>query len=143
MRVGTIRMNFTDAKRNTPFYRKLMEIIIGRELKKEEVVHHIDENPSNNSPNNLMVFPNSKEHTQYHYHKEREGLIKEGKYKYPNQLQAEKYQRSKHNISQKGILKRMQKDEGDHLCNECSRKFKNKKALANHLRWHKGFWRVK
>jgi len=39
---------------------------IGRELKDEEVVHHIDENRSNNSPENLMVFANTAEHSAYH-----------------------------------------------------------------------------
>lgn len=39
---------------------------IGRQLAENEVVHHIDENKSNNSPENLMVFANIAEHTAYH-----------------------------------------------------------------------------
>jgi hypothetical protein len=39
-----------------------MEITIGRALEKHEVVHHIDGNPSNNSPDNLMVLKSQSEH---------------------------------------------------------------------------------
>ena len=39
---------------------------LGRELKNEEVVHHIDENRSNNAPENLMIFANTSEHSAYH-----------------------------------------------------------------------------
>lgn len=39
---------------------------LGRELKDEEVVHHIDENRSNNAPENLMIFANTAEHSAYH-----------------------------------------------------------------------------
>lgn len=39
---------------------------LGRKLKDCEVVHHIDFNRSNNSPENLMIFANNAEHTAYH-----------------------------------------------------------------------------
>ena len=39
---------------------------IGRYLKDNEVVHHIDENKRNNNPNNLMVFKNNSYHTSFH-----------------------------------------------------------------------------
>lgn len=34
-----------------------MEISIGRKLKKEEIVHHIDLNKRNNQIDNLFLFP--------------------------------------------------------------------------------------
>ena len=43
------------------------EELLGRPLKSGEVVHHIDENKSNNSLNNLMVFKTKNDHTGYHH----------------------------------------------------------------------------
>lgn len=42
------------------------ETMLGRELKDSEVVHHIDGNRANNSPDNLMVFKTKADHTAYH-----------------------------------------------------------------------------
>ena len=42
------------------------EKILGRQLKKEEVVHHIDSNRLNNSISNLMVFATHSDHASYH-----------------------------------------------------------------------------
>lgn len=39
---------------------------LGRYLKPEEVVHHIDENKMNNNPDNLMVFATKADHTSFH-----------------------------------------------------------------------------
>ena len=47
-------------------HRLVVENFIGRELTEEEVVHHIDSNRQNNSINNLMIFPNQKEHAKFH-----------------------------------------------------------------------------
>ena len=47
-------------------HRVLAEKMIGRKLKKGEVVHHIDGNHRNNSPENLMVLKNQKEHAELH-----------------------------------------------------------------------------
>ena len=44
----------------------IAEQILGRKLKKEEVVHHIDLNRSNNTPNNLMIFATSGDHSAFH-----------------------------------------------------------------------------
>ena len=47
-------------------HRLVMEKILGRYLTCEEVVHHIDNNPSNNSPDNLMLFSNKAAHRRHH-----------------------------------------------------------------------------
>ena len=39
---------------------------IGRQLKKDEVVHHKDKDKSNNNPENLMVFTTMAAHTAFH-----------------------------------------------------------------------------
>ena len=47
-------------------HRIVAERMLGRELKKGEVVHHIDGNKRNNSPDNLMVFNSQGEHAKWH-----------------------------------------------------------------------------
>lgn len=42
------------------------ENMIGRHLHTTEVVHHKDENRSNNDPNNLMVFKTKGDHSRFH-----------------------------------------------------------------------------
>ena len=44
----------------------IMEKKIGRYLKPEEVVHHIDGNPRNNHPDNLYLCKNQSEHAKIH-----------------------------------------------------------------------------
>lgn len=41
---------------------------LGRYLLPQEVVHHIDENKTNNNPDNLMVFYTKADHTSFHQH---------------------------------------------------------------------------
>jgi hypothetical protein len=47
------------------FHRAIMESIIGRELSRDEIVHHRDGNKNNNSPCNLMITTR-KEHPSLH-----------------------------------------------------------------------------
>lgn len=47
-------------------HRVVAEQKIGRPLKPGEVVHHIDGNKMNNSPENLMVLANTAEHNKLH-----------------------------------------------------------------------------
>jgi len=44
----------------------VMEKHLGRKLKKGEVVHHINQNKSDNRITNLMLFPNTSAHMKYH-----------------------------------------------------------------------------
>lgn len=46
-------------------HRLVMEKKLGRLLERQEVVHHIDGNPLNNDPGNLMVFGRNAEHLRH------------------------------------------------------------------------------
>ncbi len=56
------------AKKNGQVYIHILqaEKLLKRDLKKGEVVHHIDNNKLNNNLDNLMIFANSKHHASYH-----------------------------------------------------------------------------
>lgn len=47
-------------------YRVVVEDILGRPLKSREVIHHINENPSDDRPENLFLFRHSAAHTRWH-----------------------------------------------------------------------------
>ena len=50
-------------------HRLVMEFVLARLLKREEVVHHRDGNRLNNVIENLFVFPNSSVHSKFHAYK--------------------------------------------------------------------------
>ena len=52
---------------STVKHRVIAEIILGRQLPKGSVVHHIDGNGLNNSPNNLLICPSQEYHKLLHY----------------------------------------------------------------------------
>lgn len=58
-------------------HRIVMAKSIGRDLRPEEVVHHVDGNPSNNARSNLMLFANNAEHRRYHGKMSRDRQIEE------------------------------------------------------------------
>lgn len=55
-----------DTKTYASQHRLVMEQMLGRKLRPEEVVHHKDRNRSNNSPDNLQLLPNQAAHIKLH-----------------------------------------------------------------------------
>jgi len=47
-------------------HRIVAEQKLGRPLKADEVVHHLDGDKRNNSPDNIRVFSSQKEHAEFH-----------------------------------------------------------------------------
>ena len=46
-------------------HRLIVAQLLGRYLKRSEVVHHIDHDPTNNDPANLMLFSSNTAHKKY------------------------------------------------------------------------------
>jgi hypothetical protein len=57
-------------RRRYALHRYIMEQHLGRILTREEVVHHIDKNKSNNDISNLQLMANDKEHQALHLKQE-------------------------------------------------------------------------
>jgi hypothetical protein len=51
--------------RKTAFHRWLIEQMLGRPLSSDEIVHHVDGDPMNNDPDNLVILSRA-EHTRIH-----------------------------------------------------------------------------
>ncbi len=58
--------NLTINGKNVPEHRLVAEMALGKKLPKGAVVHHIDENPLNNDPSNLVICPTAGYHRQLH-----------------------------------------------------------------------------
>jgi hypothetical protein len=56
-----------DADKYKREHRLVMERFLGRELGRDEVVHHMNGDITDNRIENLKLFANSKEHSQYHW----------------------------------------------------------------------------
>lgn len=61
-------------------HRVVAEQMLGRPLRKGEVIHHMDRNRRNNAPENLMVFASQAEHAKWHKEHDEEVM--------PNAIQA-------------------------------------------------------
>jgi hypothetical protein len=48
-------------------HRIVAEAMLKRSLRRREVVHHIDNDPTNNEPSNLMVFASNADHIRFHH----------------------------------------------------------------------------
>ena len=48
-------------------HRLMVEDVIKRKLRKNEVIHHIDSDRQNNDINNLFIFKTSSDHTRWHF----------------------------------------------------------------------------
>jgi len=46
--------------------RLIMSTLLGRPLSTKEVIHHIDGNPENNDPDNLILFASNYAHLWHH-----------------------------------------------------------------------------
>jgi hypothetical protein len=70
--VGEKNYQWKGGNRITPmhYHRRqsyeVAAICLGKPLPSGAVIHHLDENPYNNNPENLIVFPTQKNHARYH-----------------------------------------------------------------------------
>lgn len=55
-----------DKRGRVLYHRHIASVKIGRWLTKEEHVHHIDDNPLNNSPSNLEILSHSEHASKHH-----------------------------------------------------------------------------
>ena len=73
---GRLRAYNKTTHKVTSYPRVLMETILGRPLLPTEDVHHKDENPRNNDPDNLEVIDHCKHEKQHAEDKRNSGKLK-------------------------------------------------------------------
>lgn len=59
----------------TYLHRVVAEQKLGRPLKRGEVVHHIDGDPSNNHPDNLEICSSASVHRRHHRRSHRDKVV--------------------------------------------------------------------
>lgn len=62
---GYVRIS-NDRTNTQTEHTRVAEKKLGRKIGKKEIVHHIDENRSNNDPDNLLIFRTNGDHTVHH-----------------------------------------------------------------------------
>jgi len=67
---GYVYIRDTERGRAVQEHRKIMELHIGRELNRNEVVHHKNRNKSDNRIENLELLKNNSDHRKHHATKE-------------------------------------------------------------------------
>jgi len=65
-RIENMKPKVYPKKGSIHIHRIVAQELVGRPLKKGEVVHHIDGDPHNNDTVNLMVFKSQADHMAYH-----------------------------------------------------------------------------
>jgi radical SAM superfamily enzyme YgiQ (UPF0313 family) len=67
VKAGRVRVSLHWGNHGSAYRARLiMEYKLGRKLKDNEFVHHLDHIPSNDDPDNLLVLDSRKEHLQHH-----------------------------------------------------------------------------
>jgi hypothetical protein len=68
IKTGKYLKEYTSKQKYTLLHRAIVERFIGRKLLSSEIVHHIDENTSNNDISNLEIMSRAK-HASIHHKK--------------------------------------------------------------------------